>query len=190
MPSIWNLKFRYVFVYKKNVILIITKHVLYKECFPDELNYLFCFNVYVRTAMALWYILSVLLERTPRDSWMIPFVKSWFLWFMIRWTKQTTASFVLSICVKHSAFIMFIFQNIFIEPILAFNVSFYLSVSPVVFLAAVMLAHFCSDRSSAVNMYIIISYVSSDLHHMSMVFLFFKGKRQDVTVLVPLVHFF
>lgn len=73
---------------------------------------------------------------------------------------------------------------------LLFNVSFYLSVSPVVFLAAVMLAHFCSDRSSAVNMYIIISYVSSDLHHMSMVFLFFKGKRQDVTVLVPLVHFF
>lgn len=37
------LKFRYVFVYKKNVILIITKHVLYKECFPDELNYLFLF---------------------------------------------------------------------------------------------------------------------------------------------------
>lgn len=34
-----------VFVYKKNVILIITKHVLYKECFPDELNYLFYFNV-------------------------------------------------------------------------------------------------------------------------------------------------
>lgn len=48
----------------------------------------------------------------------------------------------------------------------------------------------CSDRSSAVNMYIIISYVSSDPHHMSTVFLFFKGKHQDVTVLVPLVHFF
>lgn len=36
----------YLFI-KKNVILIITKHVLYKECFPDKLNYLFCFNVYV-----------------------------------------------------------------------------------------------------------------------------------------------
>lgn len=45
-------KFRYVFVYKK-IILIITKHDLYKECFPDELNYLYCFNVYVQTAMAL-----------------------------------------------------------------------------------------------------------------------------------------
>lgn len=109
----------------------------------------------------------------------------------IRWTKQTTASVVLSVCVKHSAFIMLSSRNIFIEPIHAFNVKFLFSKSvPLYFLAAVMLAHFCSDRSSAVNMYIIISYVSSDLHHMSMVFLFFKGKRQDVTVLVPLVHFF
>lgn len=71
-----------------------------------------------------------------------------------------------------------------------FVVFFLFSVSPVVFLAAVMLAHFCSNRSTAVNMYIIISYVSSDLHHMSTVFLFFIGKRQDVIVLVPLVHFF
>lgn len=72
-----------------------------------------------------------------------------------------------------------------------FNAIFFCFQSvPLYFLAAVMLAHFCSDRLSAVNMYITISYVSSDLHHMSMVFLFFKGKRQDVTVLVPLVHFF
>lgn len=72
MPSVWNFKFRYVFVYKKkNVILIITKHVLYKECFPDELNYLFCFNVYVRTATALWYILSVLLERPGTVEWVV-----------------------------------------------------------------------------------------------------------------------
>lgn len=107
--------------------------------------------------------------------------------------NKTTASVVSSICVKHSAFIMLPFENIFIEPIHAFNVSFYLQSVLLYFfffLAAIMLAHFCSDRSSAVNMYIIISYVSSDLHHMSTVFLFFKGKRQDVTVLVPLVHFF
>lgn len=51
----FNMKFlnldMYLFI--KNVILIITEHVLYKECFPDELIYLFCFNVYVQTAMAL-----------------------------------------------------------------------------------------------------------------------------------------
>lgn len=58
----------YLFI-NKNVILIITKHALYKESFPDELNYLFCFNVYVRTAMALWYILSVLLERPGTVEW-------------------------------------------------------------------------------------------------------------------------
>lgn len=78
----------------------------------------------------------------------------------------------------------------FIEPVQAFTVKFLFPVGPDVFLATVKscsLAHLCSDRSAAVNMYIIISYVSSDLHHMSMVFLFFKGERQDVTVLVPLV---
>lgn len=64
MPSILNLKFRYVFVYKK-IILIITKHVLYKECFPDELNYLFCFNVFVQSALAPWCVGFV---GMPRDS--------------------------------------------------------------------------------------------------------------------------
>lgn len=83
-----------------------------------------------------------------------------------------------------------IFQKCLLNQSMLLLLSFYFSVSPIIFLASVMLAHFCSDRLFAVNMYIIISYVSSDLHHMSMVFLFFKGKHQDVTVLVPLVHFF
>lgn len=70
-------------------------------------------------------------------------------------------------------FIMFIFWNIFIEPICAFNVRFvfFKIVIQTHFFSAVMLAHFYSVRSSAVNMYIIISYVS-DLHHMSGVSVF------------------
>lgn len=114
-----------------------------------------------------------------------------FLVIMIRWTKQNNCvCCVVSLCETQCLYHV-IFRNIFIEPIRAFNVqSFYFQSVPLYFLAAVMLAHFCSDRSSAVNMYIIISYVSSDPHHMSTVFLFFKGKCQDVTVLVPLVHFF
>lgn len=135
-----------------------------------------------------WYILSVLLARMFRNSWETTFVKSWFLWLWFD-GRNSYVSCVVSLCETQCLY-QVIFRNIFIEPIHAFNVKFLLSVSPVVFLAAVTLAHFSSDRSSAVNMYIIISYVSSNLHHMSMVFLFYKGKRQDVTVLVPLVHFF
>lgn len=109
-----------------------------------------------------------------------------------RWTKETTTYFVLSICVKHSAFIMLylLSWNVLLNQSMLLMYFYHFSVSPVIFLTADMLAHFCSDRSFAVNMYIIISYVSSDLHHMFMVSLFFKGEHQDVTVLVPLVHFF
>ena len=44
----FNMKFKVldIYVYTKNVSLIITKHVLYVICFPDDkLNYLFYFNV-------------------------------------------------------------------------------------------------------------------------------------------------
>lgn len=109
-----------------------------------------------------------------------------------KWTKETNDIFcVVNLCETQCLYhVISLIMKCFIEPIHAFNVFFSFSVSPVIFLTADMLAHFCSDRSSAVNMYIIISYVSSDLHHMFMVSLFFKGEHQDVTVLVPLVHFF
>lgn len=66
------MKFRYVFVYKKNVILIITDHVLYKECFPDKLNCLFCFKVYVLFMNCydgpLIYILSVYVRTNAQGQ--------------------------------------------------------------------------------------------------------------------------
>lgn len=76
MPSVWKLKFRYVFV-NKNVILIITKHVLYKECFPDELNYLFCCNVYeLLRPSNLFY--PFVREKAQGTFWITTNVKSCF----------------------------------------------------------------------------------------------------------------
>lgn len=122
---------------------------------------------------------------------MTTFVKSWFLWLWFdgqnKQVRLLCRQFVWNTVPLSCYRLKYLYWT---NP--CFYCTFLFSVSPVVFffLAALTLAHVCSDRSSAVNMYIIISYLSSDLHHMSTVFLFFKGKRQDVTVLVPLVHFF
>ena len=52
----FNMKFKVldIYVYTKKVSLIITKHVLYVICFPDDkLNYLFYFNVSFADAYGL-----------------------------------------------------------------------------------------------------------------------------------------
>lgn len=142
----------------------------------------------MRTATALLIYFICFVSENVQEQLRDNICQELILWLWFD-GQNSCVSCVVSLCETQCLY-QVIFRNIFIEPIHAFIVKFLLSVSPVVFLAAVTLAHFSSDRSSAVNMYIIISYVSSNLHHMSMVFLFFKGKRQDVTVLVPLVHFF
>ena len=92
MPSVWNIRFRYVLVYLKKIIII--KHFLYKEYFLDKLNCLLCSNVSVQTAMAFWYLVC-LEQNWTVFSWQMSF---YFLWFLMWWTKQTTASAALFLC--------------------------------------------------------------------------------------------
>lgn len=91
--------------------------------------------------------------------------------------KRTTLFVVLLICVKHSAFYHVIYHGMFYWTIRVFRASFQsLRFFSVCSCSHFFCSHFCFDQPCAVNMYIIISYVSSDLHHMFMVFLVFSAK--------------
>lgn len=72
--------------------------------------------------MALWYTLSVLLECPQTFEWQLLVRVDSGDYDLV--TEQIAASVVLSVCVKHSAFIMLSFK-ISIKPIHAINVSFY-----------------------------------------------------------------
>lgn len=135
---------------KKKVILIITKHVLFKECFlMSWISILF------------YFILLFMINFYGPMIYFIGFVECP---GTVEWHYSQTSVF-------WSEFVWNTVPFSYVCLIHALTV-FYLQV---------YCSSLWSDRSAAVNMYIIISYrAAPHVHHV----------LQHVTVLVPLVHFF